>query len=656
MAVFSLNEVRSLQVKNKDTNFSSWPENLEDAKSSENYVFLGSTISKYTFTTDTASLPGNQVAPWNGVNSSSGTSIANYLGAGVGYLCNYPSIIQKFDVTNETNTSLPGVIPSSESAFGASMSLTHSPTAFYAHGGYNPPAGKTNINRMPFSDETMVNIGGGAFARNSQSTISSPTDDAGFIFAGERYGGGGAQDYNEMSSIERFTFSTETDSILGSVPGTVYIRRGTSQSPQYGYLCGGVNIPPSAPPPASDTNNLTRYEFSNGTITPGSAMPFPVGRGRISHGMRSHIGGYFGGGYRHNGGTTYSNIYRQDFVTGSFLGPYGDFPMVVGGAQALLGAVSAVKPGIYHKVGEHAYFWGGTTSAGAPSAYGYIQKFEFNTGTILPAQFNSIPAQKGGAVTSNYDYAWKMGGEGPSPPNPARKSWVYRYEFAVDHDVVRNQTHPSPTGVSNGLSYQTRHGDRGYFSQFYPFPDNIIRQENQTETLSSLGTGTSNNLIFNFTGQCTKSYGYSFGGSQPDNTVPAEINRFDFSTESYTSIPATLDTAVKMGAAAASPQRAHIFGGLSAPGAYTNNIDQFEYSTETASAFPLNLPYSAYGIGAVSNTYEAFLHGGVIPNGPPWASSRKHRLTFSDDTLNVHPSSHSIGHRGDDGCTNSTFK
>ena len=50
MAVFSLNEVRSLQVKNKDTNFTSWPENLEDAKSSENYVFLGSTISKYTFT------------------------------------------------------------------------------------------------------------------------------------------------------------------------------------------------------------------------------------------------------------------------------------------------------------------------------------------------------------------------------------------------------------------------------------------------------------------------------------------------------------------------------------------------------------------------------------------------------------------------------
>ena len=70
-------------------------ENLENAKSSENYVFLGSTISKYTFTTDTASLPGNQVASWNGVNSSTGTSIANYLGAGVGYLSTNPASCSK---------------------------------------------------------------------------------------------------------------------------------------------------------------------------------------------------------------------------------------------------------------------------------------------------------------------------------------------------------------------------------------------------------------------------------------------------------------------------------------------------------------------------------------------------------------------------------
>jgi hypothetical protein len=654
MAVFSLNEVRSLQVKNKDTNFTSWPENLEDAKSSENYVFLGSTISKYTFTTDTASLPGNQVAPWNGVNSSAGTSIANYLGAGVGYLSASPSLVQKFDVTNETNTSLPGAIPSSDTGYGGFMSLTHSPTAFYTHGGANPPNGRTNINRMPFSDETIVNIGNGAFPRNSQSTLSSPADDAGFIFAGSRYGGGGAYDYNEMSKIERFTFSTETDSQPGNFPGTVYMRRGTSQNPQYGWLCGGVNIPPSGSPPATDTNSNSRYEFSTGTIGSDGSFPFPVARGRVSHGMRSHIGAYFGGGYKQNGGTQYSNIYRLGFESGTFLGPYGNFPMNVGGAQALMGAVSAVKPGIYHPVGEHAYFWGGTTSDGASSAYGYIQKFEFGTGTTLPAQFTPMSAEKGGAVVSNYDYAWKLGGEGPGVS--ARRSWMQRFEFSVDTRNTRSGTHPLTNGVSNGLSYQTRHGDRGYFSQYYPAPDNIIRQENQTETLSSLGTGTSNNLIFNFTGQSTKSYGYSFGGSQPDNSVPDEINRFDFSTESYTSIPATLDTAVKFGAGAASPQRAHIFGGIDAPGSYSGNIDQFEYSTETASAFPVNMPYVAYAVGAVSNTYEAFLHGGVIPGGPPWASSRKHRLTFSDDTLNTLPSGFAVGHRGDDGCTNSTFK
>ena len=41
MAVFSLNEVKSLQVKNKDTNFASWPEDLSKTNFAENYVFLG---------------------------------------------------------------------------------------------------------------------------------------------------------------------------------------------------------------------------------------------------------------------------------------------------------------------------------------------------------------------------------------------------------------------------------------------------------------------------------------------------------------------------------------------------------------------------------------------------------------------------------------
>ena len=654
MAVFSLNEVRSLQVKNKDTKFTSWPEDLYKSNFAENYVFLGSVITKYTFSTDVDSLPGNNVAAWNGLTSYGNHSYANDVNNAVGYLSNNPTLVQKFDVTNEVNSSLP-TIASDNPAYGFNMSIVNSPTAFYAHGGTPGTFGKTNINRMPFSDETLVNIGTGAFGRNRQSTFSSPPDDVGYLFSGERYGGGGAYDYDEMSKIERFTFSTETIEQIGDSTPSSYIwkRRGTVQSSQYGYLIGGIITPPVNPPPWTETGIVSRYEFKTETYentVPGAGLP--QNKNSVSAGFRNSDYGYYGGAYSINAGTNYSNIYKLNFETETLHGPVQNFYTNVGGVNALLGAASAVKPN--HNNMQYAYLWGGTTLDGSNYTYGYIQKYEFATGTNGP--FNSFSSQKGGAVISNNEHAWKMGGAGPSPPNPARKSWIYRYDFSSDQEHIRSGTHPLPGGVSNGLSYQTRAGDRGYFSQFYPSPDNIIRQENQTETLSSLGTGTSNNLIFNFTGQCTKSYGYSFGGSQPDNTVPAEINRFDFSTESYTSIPATLDTAVKFGSAAASPQRAHIFGGINASGQYTNNIDQFEYSTETASAFPLNLPYTVYGIGAVSNTQEAFLHGGVIPGGPPWASSRKHRLTFSDDTLNTLTSGTPVGHRGDDGCTNSPFK
>lgn len=652
MAVFSLNEVRSLQVKNKNTNFTSWPEFLEKSNVVENYVFLGSNVSKYTFTTDTVSLPGNQIAAWTVVNSSQGTVHANYLGAGVGYLSGNPSLVQKFDVTNETNTSLPGAIPSSESAYGSSMSLTHSPTAFYAHGGFNPPLGKTNINRMPFSDETIVNIGGGAFGRNSQSTLSSPVDDAGFIFAGERYGGGGAQDYNEMSSIERFTFSTETDSILGSFPGTVYIRRGTTREEQYGYLSGGVNIPPSAPPPASDTNSIHRYEFGTGTIASVPGLPFPVGRGRFSHGMRSGKYGYFGGGYKHNGGINYSNVYRLEFDTGSFLGPFTVFPMNVGGAQALLGAASAVKPN--HNAMQYAYAWGGQPSSGDGNAYGYINVFELATGTPQPSLSEGTPALQGGAVTSTHEYAWRMGGEGPHPPNPARKSYIQRFDFSGNSDSIRSGTHPNPTGLSSGLSLQTRTGDRGYFSHFWPVARQVVKQENQTETLSDLGDLYPDSSLFTYNGQSTESYGYAFGGMTPSNSVRSIITRLDFTSETVSTLSPLPGSGRIDSTGAASPQHAHIFGGRI--NFNLSTVDRYEYSTETAASFPSNMPYSTRACLAVSDTQNVILSGGYQP-GPPYVLSNKAKLTFSDDTFSTLPGPYfSMAHYGDTGFTNSPFK
>lgn len=666
MAVFSLNEVRSLQVENKDTNFTSWPEDLYKSNFAENYVFLGSVITKYTFSTDVDSLPGNNVAAWNGLTSTGNHSYANDVNNAIGYLSNNPTLVQKFDVTNEVNSTLP-TIASDNPAYGFNMSIVNSPTAFYAHGGTPGIFGKTNINRMPFSDETLVNIGTGAFGRYRQSTFSTPPDDAGYLFSGERYGGGGAYDYDEMSKIERFTFSTETiEQIANSTPSSfTWKRRGTVQNSQYGYLIAGIITPPVAPPPHTEGGMASRYEFKTGTYTDSvSGAGIPVGKNSVSAGFRNSDYGYYGGGYRRNSGIHYSNIYKLNFETETLHGPVQNFYTDVGGVNALLGAASAVKPN--HVSMQYGYFFGGGLSSGAPTDYGFISKVDFSTHFFVPSIFGTMTGSKGGAVISTNEYAWHLGGANGSPgASPTAFSFMRRFDFSANQSVTLPGTHPYPAGVKNGLSLQTRVGDRGYFSHFSSpstYTNKTIRQENQTETLSDLGDlhpGTRKDATY--TGQSTKSYGYSFGGSSgsPDYDAFCTIERLDFSSETVNTLPAQLPADTRYATGAASPQYAHIIGGFGPfSGSHTCRIDRFEYSTETASNFPSSLYYSTHNIGAVSNTYEAFIHGGRRNPAPPFTLSNKSRIIFATDTYDVLAGANSIyvTHEGDTGVTNTPFK
>lgn len=664
MAVFSLNEVKSLQVENKNNNFASWPEDLSKTNFAENYVFLGSRITRYQFSSDTISLPGSFLTV---SYSSKGTVHANNVSTSVGYLSANPNKVQKFDVSNESHSLLP-TIPTSGTGYGGSMGMTHSPTAFYAHGGANPPLDKSNINRMPFSDETIVNIGNGAFARNSQSTFSSPPDDAAYIFAGEKYGGGGAYDYNEMSKIERFTFSTETDSLPGNSSGNiVYMRRGTVKNSQYGYLVGGVHIYGTNPPPPNETASVSRYEFKTETYTPsvsGAGMPAPVYGSKNSHGFRNSDYGYYGGRYQAFHGADMSNIYKLDFGTETLYGPSESYPVNASGVQALLGTSTIMKPSDYNI--QYGYFFGGGGSAGAPSDYGYVSKFDFSTHFFVPSIFSPMTGSKGGAVISTNESAWHLGGANGSPgAAPTAFSFMRRYDFSANQSVTLPGTHPYPAGVKGGLSLQTRVGDRGYFSHFSSpstYTNKTIRQENQTETLSDLGDlhpGTRKDSTY--TGQSTKSYGYSFGGSSgpPSFDAFCTIERLDFSSETVNTLPAQLPAETRMATGAASPQYAHIIGGLGPfSGTSTNRIDRFEYSTETASNFPGPLYYSTYNIGAVSNTYEAFIHAGRKSPSPPFTLSNKSRIIFATDTYDILASSNSLSitHEGDTGVANTPFK
>ena len=159
MAIFSLNEVRTEQIKNiANDNFESWPE-------SATYGYFGggaapgspgnrSTIDRIDFFNETLSLPGNNLPQARRQLAATSSSSYGYFGGGQG-IPEFPGrvcTIERLDFSNET-TSVPGNnLPQARRDLAAVSSNLY---GYFGGGFASGPGRVSTLYRVYFSYETL---------------------------------------------------------------------------------------------------------------------------------------------------------------------------------------------------------------------------------------------------------------------------------------------------------------------------------------------------------------------------------------------------------------------------------------------------------------------------------------------------------------------
>jgi len=607
MAIFSLNEVRTEQIKNiANDNFESWPE-------SATYGYFGGgyapsvpgrvcTIDRIDFSSETTSAPGTGLPQVRNDLAAVSNSSYGYFGGGYGpwppgiteVLCT----IDRLDFSNET-ISTPG---KELTQYRRLLAGTSSNSYGYFASGFVSDRVCT-IDRLDFSNET-ISTPFGAYnglpqKRNSLAAISSSSH--GYFV------GGNAGTSPRVCTIERLDFSSETFSEpFGAGNGLSqarYLLAAVSTS-SYGYFGGGEQ--PGSNPKKS---TVDRIDFSNETVsTPfGAGNGLPQARDQLTA-TSSSSHGYFAGGIAPPAVCT---IDRLDFSSETFSVPGNHL------TQARYSSVGFSGGASYRIKGSRTYgYFGGGFGPGPFVCT--IDRLDFSNETTS-APGNGLPqARRYLAATSSNFYGYFAGGS--APPSVCT---IHRLDFSNEITSVLGTGLPATNPQLAACSSSSY----GYFGGGYTGfrTCTINRLDFSNETISTPGTGLSQ-ARNGFAATQSSSYGY-FAGGYADPYV-CTIDRIDFSNETV-STPFGAGNGLPLersNLAAVSSSSYGYFGGGYWP--LTNRVDRLDFSNETASDIgDLSQPKDMLA-ACSSNSYGYFGGGGA-----PGSICTIDRLDFSNETI-----------------------
>ena len=644
MAIFSLNEVRTEQIKNiANDNFESWPE-------SATYGYFGggsnapgsntetTTVDRIDLFSETTSAPGHNLSQQRRDLATVSNSSYGYFGGGLRNN-SVRDTIDRIDFSNET-MSLPGNdLPEASSTLSGTSSNSY---GYFGLGGPNSAYVKV-IDRLDFSNETFSAGNDLSQIRGYAGTVSS--DSYGYF-------GGGYNDTPPTSydTVDRIDFSSETTSTPGNNLPQARDSMGTVSSDSYGYFGGGTNGPNS-----SDLSTVDRIDFSSETFSvPGNNLP--ESRWGLSA-VSSDSYGYFGGGYSTPPPTKHTTVDRIDLSNETMsvpTAPNNNLTQGRNGLAALSGGASQRPKGSR----TYGYFGGGrdpSLPSNPTNSTARIDRIDFSSETTSTPGNDLSQARGNLAAFSSNSYGYFGGGLALPPGTPTNR---------IDRIDLSNETSSLPTATLSQVSAPpiapgvrcrfaaVSSSSYGYFGGGQGLDDNfgserlnvVDRFDFSNETVSLPGNNLSE-AKDDLAAVSNSSYGY-FGGGERVPTTPSldTVDRIDFSNET-TSAPGNNLPQGRENLAACSSNSYGYFGGGLTPNSPSpvvtryNTIDRIDFSNETVSPVTATLPEARSSLAACSSSSYGYFSGGIIPNPPPpvvsTTSDTIDRIDFSNETTSA---------------------
>ena len=615
MAVFSLQEVKKLQVQNiNDENFASWSESATYGYYGGGYVIPGnfySLIDRLDFSSETVSLPGNNLTYVRLNGAAASSSFYGYFGGGT--VSPFPSAtVDRLDFSNET-ASTPG---NNLSANKIQLAATSSDSYGYFGGGYSPGAGILAVlDRLDFSNET-VSTPGNNLPQARYSLAATSSDSYGYF--------GGGLSSPIVATIDRIDFTNETTSVPGNNLTQSRSNLAATSSDSYGYFGGGVT--------PSYVATIDRVDFTNETTSaPGNNLT--VARGTLAA-TSSNSYGYFGGGFAP---PYVDTIDRIDFVNETVSSLTDNLSVARDRFAAVSGGASILRGNGY---GTYGYTIGGF---GPPSLCN-ITRQDFSSNTF--SDVGTLPVSVYGNDRSAYnnEYGYFGGGYSPSPPPAARRSTIYRFDFS--NESVRTLTNSLPQ-VADKISH-TSTIQAGYFGGGYGYPplpatwhSKICKLDFSSESVSTLpSSGRLSAQKGDATAVRTPNYAFFAGGyNLVGPATYSSVDKLDFSTD-VTSSYGNMTRVRYQGTSIENNTYGYFWGGYG-PGAqplfYYSDFEKLQFSNGTFTNFPNSISPLYVYIEQNSQTdsyYGYFVGGSTVPDPTP-DGTHVRRLDFSSDTTSL---------------------
>ena len=639
--VFGLNTVYDRQVE------STWPESANYGYFAGGYSTSGppyakNEIYRIDYFDETVSLPGPSLTQARQILA--GVSNSNYGYFAGGFTPPQVCTIDRIEFSSET-VAVPPVGDQLTQAKQGLAGVSNSNYGYFA-GGFLPTCA---IDRIDFSSETVVGppVHGASLTQARYLLTIVSSSNYGYF--------GGGEDGTIRCTIDRIDFSSETVAVPPVGNQLTQARRelaGVSNS-NYGYFGGGFTGPPF-----TAVCTIDRIDFSSETVAvPPAGNQLTQARNK-SAGVSNLNYGYFGGG-RTPPPSVVNTIDRIDFSSETTSSPGNNLLAVRSDLAGVSGGKSINSRGVrkgtdkdgkgisstygYHIGGDptpnmlnvrkrdystetissannlprgridascmhnrnYAYISGSTPIPGTVEQC-TIDRLDFSNDTV--ADFGLMPERKArGMTVMTSSYGYYCGGKLNNPFGTDPTFCVIdRLDFATEVTT-------SPTNLLTerfGVGHEVSTPFYGYFVGTDNTPGGLVsnctveRLEFSTETVTvptvTSPRGQLYSQIYALSSFQDQNYGYFAGGNSP-STYMSEIDRLDFSSETFTQ-DMYLGQRRRLVSGNENNNYGYVSGGFTfvPPSIYVATVDRIEFSTKTVSTAP-SLP-TAYSIGgSVSN-------------------------------------------------------